>query len=233
MDTLTRPKLSDMVYETLANYILDQGLQPGDKLPSEQELTTTLGIGRSTLREGIRQLEAIGLLTSRQGYGVTINEITMDKVFQVGRPINLVDFLKLNKQEILDLMDFRLLVEVEACRLAADRISEEQLVSLETYLNEMETRKNRSSSFITYDMKFHMEIAQASGSCVYPSVFKFIEGVFRKQQAVVASLPGAMGRALEYHKRLVGTLKARDGEQAALTMRKHLENTIAAISRNL
>ena len=57
----SKRKLPDMVSEAIVEFILEKDLQPGDKLPTEKELSLQLGIGRTSLREGIRQLETVGL----------------------------------------------------------------------------------------------------------------------------------------------------------------------------
>ncbi|UCF89937.1 MAG: FadR family transcriptional regulator [Desulfobacterales bacterium] len=233
MENISRPKLSDLVSETLVAFILESGLQPGDKLPTESVLTKKLGIGRTSVREGIRQLEAIGLLSSRQGYGVILNKVTLDMLFPLDRKIQLADFLTLNKKEILDLMSLRLVIELDACRLAAANIGPDGLQVLQELLQAMEKSIADPKSFIVPDMEFHKQIAMASGNIVYPRIFDIISEMFRKQQAIVASLPGAKDRASRYHKEIYLALERGDADQAVAVMKNHLENTTAAIAENL
>jgi GntR family transcriptional repressor for pyruvate dehydrogenase complex len=233
MEAITRPKLSDIVSQTLADYILESNLQPGDKLPSETELTAKLGIGRTSVREGIRQLEAIGLLTSRQGYGVILNKMTLPMLFPLNQKIPLADFMTLSKKEIMDLMDLRLLIELDACRLAATQMTSEELAKLQTLIDEMDAHIGDPQTFIIPDMDFHKEIAVGSGNVIYPRIFDIISELFRKQQAVVASLPGAKDRASRYHREILKRLKNKDADKAVAVLRDHLENTKAAILENL
>ena len=233
MEAISRPKLSDIVSKTLANYILEGDLQPGDKLPSESELTAQLGIGRTSAREGIRQLEAIGLLTSRQGYGVILNKMTLSMLFPTNQRIPLADFMTLSKKEIMDLMDLRLLIELDACRLAASRIQSEELARLHALTDEMSDNIRDPKTFIIPDMNFHKEIAVASGNVIYPRIFDIISELFRKQQAVVASLSGAKDRASRYHLEILKYLEKGDHKRAVLSLKNHLDNTRAAILENL
>ena len=232
METINRPKLSDIVSKTIATHILESNLKPGDKLPSESELTEKLGIGRTSVREGIRQLESVGILTSRQGYGVTLNKVTLSHLFSVDQKIPLSDFMTLSKKEIMDLMDLRLLIELDACRLAAMHINSEGLAKLHTIIDEMNDKIRDSETFIIPDMKFHKEIAVASGNVIYPRIFDVISELFRKQQAIVASLPGAQDRAISYHREILSYLEKRDHERAVTVLKDHLENTKAAIYKN-
>ena len=233
MEAISRPKLSDIVSKTIANLILEGDLKPGDKIPSESELRVKLGIGRTSVREGIRQLEAIGILTSRQGYGVILNKVTLSMLFPVNQKIPLSDFMTLSKKEIIDLMDLRLLIELDACRLAAMHIKSEGLAKLHALMDKMDDNIRDPKAFIIPDMNFHKEIAVASANVIYPRIFDIISELFRKQQAIVASLPGAQDRAIRYHREILNCLEKGDHERAVSVLKEHLENTKAAISENL
>lgn len=233
MKSLKRPKLSDMVAESLINFILGQGLKPGDKLLSEVELANKLGIGRTSVREGVRQLEATGLFTIRQGYGITLNKVTIDTLLPIDSKFNLARFLKMTKEEILDLMDFRLLLELEACRLAVERINSEDLKVLDRLLGKMDPNTTDMVIFIEPDMKFHRQIAAASGNMIYLKIYGLIGELFWKQQLIVASLPGATGRAYQYHKNIISALREKDADKAVRVLKEHLEDTKKALSENL
>jgi GntR family transcriptional regulator, transcriptional repressor for pyruvate dehydrogenase complex len=233
MKTLNRPKLSDMVCESLIQYVLDESLKPGDKLPSENELTQRLGIGRTSVREGIKQLEASGLLTGRQGFGITINEIGIEDILDINKKFSMAKFLVLTKREILDLMSFRILLEVEACTLAAQRITSEDLRILNKLLKKMNESEMEPYSFIDYDMQFHKQIVLASGNTIYPKIFNIIDDLFWKQQTITSTLPGAKHKAIEYHRNIYAALEINDSDHAANLMRTHLEITRTVLSNNL
>jgi GntR family transcriptional repressor for pyruvate dehydrogenase complex len=88
-------------------------------------------------------------------------------------------------------------------------------------------------SFIIPDMNFHKQIALASGNVIYPIIFDIISELFRKQQVVVASLPGAIDRASRYHRDIYLALKRGDAQDAVTAIQDHLENTTEAIAKNL
>jgi GntR family transcriptional repressor for pyruvate dehydrogenase complex len=233
MKTINRPKLSDMVCESLIQYIIDESLKPGDKLPSENELTQRLGIGRTSVREGIKQLEATGLLTSRQGSGVNINEVGIEDILDINKRYSLARFLALTKIEILDLMSFRILLEVEACRLAAQRVQSEDLRILKELLKKMEKGVADPDAFINPDMEFHKQIVSASGNTIYTKIFNIISDLFWKQQIITSTLPGAKDKALEFHKNIYSALENHDSDRSAEVMKEHLEITRAVLAKNL
>lgn len=230
---INRPKLSDIVSDVIVQFILSSGLKPGEKLPSENELTAKLGIGRTSVREGIRQLVANGLLTSRQGYGVTLNKVTIDLLFPSERKFVLADFLVMSKKEILDLMELRMAIETDGCRLAARRITAEGLRALRQSLDEMVQATGDPKAYIVPDMAFHKQIALASGNLIYPRIFELISDLFRRQQSITASLPDAKNKASRFHKEIYQALSNHNEERAVVSMRDHLENTMASIAENL
>ena len=75
---LSRPPLYEMVAEEVRRFIVDSKLQPGDKLPSERELCERLDVGRTSLREALRFLQMIGLIETRVGRGVYVQEIDVE-----------------------------------------------------------------------------------------------------------------------------------------------------------
>ena len=232
MEAINRLKLSDIVSQTLFKYILEYKLQKGDKLPSSNELSKSLNIGRTSIREGIRELEAIGLLTTRQGYGVSLNEVTVDMLFSVNRKIPLAELLILSKKELLDLMSLRLVIEIDSCRLAAENTGAADLEKLEMLLEEMEQTKDDPEGFIVPDMAFHKQIAVSSGNVIYPKIFDMISELFRKQQTIVALRPGAKNRAIKYHQDILSFLKKKDADGTVEVIKAHLENTRFEIEKN-
>ncbi len=233
MQPISRPKLSDLVSEAIVRLITDQALKPGDKLPTEKELSQRLGIGKTSVREGIRNLEALGLLSSHQGDGVYLREVTLDSVFKIDPKIPMASFLRLSKQEILDLVSTRFVIESEACRIAADRITGEEIKSLKVLYDGMAGSLDSPEKFISWDMQFHKQIMVASGNIILTRIFGLIEDLYSKQQSVVATLPGAMERALEFHESILSALAQKKAKRAVQVMRQHLENMREVLSRSL
>ena len=214
-------------------YIITESLKPGDKLPSENELTQRLGIGRTSVREGIKQLEAAGLLTSRQGYGININEVGIEDILNINKKFSLARFLALTKKEVLDLMSFRILLEVEACRLAAQLIQSEDLRILKKLLQKMEKSVANQNVFINSDLEFHKQIVLASGNTIYPKIFNIINDLFWQQQIMTSTLPGAKDKAMELHENICSALESHDSNRSAEVMNEHLEITRTVLFNSL
>jgi GntR family transcriptional repressor for pyruvate dehydrogenase complex len=80
MDVIPRAKLPDLVVDAIAKFITQNKLRPGDRLPTEKAVSEQLGIGRTSVREGMRKLETLGVLESRQGDGVYLKPVTTDSL---------------------------------------------------------------------------------------------------------------------------------------------------------
>jgi GntR family transcriptional repressor for pyruvate dehydrogenase complex len=228
----SRRKLPDMVSEAIVKFILKETLKPGDKLPTEKELSQLLGIGRTSLREGIRQLETVGLLSSHQGKGVYLREVTLDSLFASGKHIPMASFLKLNKQEILDWLSVRLVFESEACRLAAERITDEELAALQKIHQCMSNSVSNREEFIAQAVNFHKQILLSSGNAILSKLYEFIEDLYSKQISIFMNFPQAMQHSLFYHGEILQALIERNVRAAVKNLKAHIEDVKKAVIEN-
>jgi GntR family transcriptional regulator, transcriptional repressor for pyruvate dehydrogenase complex len=225
----SRRTLPDMVSEAIVKYALKESLQPGDKLPTEKELSQQLGIGRTSLREGIRQLDAIGLLSCHQGKGIYLKQVTLDSLFASRAHIPVVSFLRLSKQEILDLLDVRLMFESEACRLAADRLTDDDLAALRKIHRAMCDALANREEFVEDAVEFHKHIVLSSKNTILSKLFEFIEDLYSKEVSILINFPRAQERSVAFHERILAALTQRDGELAVQHLHEHLEDVREAI----
>lgn len=210
-------------------FILEKALQPDDKLPTEKELSLQLGIGRTSLREGIRQLETVGLLSSHQGKGVYLREVTLDSLFASGKHIPITTFLTLSKQEILDWLSVRLVFEVEACRLAAERITDEELAELQQTHQAMSESLSNREKFIAQAVNFHKQILLSSGNVILAKLYGFIQDLYSKQIAIFTNFPQAMEHSLFFHGEILQALMERNVEKAVKNLQAHIEDVKKAV----
>lgn len=228
----SKRKLPDMVSEAIVKFLLEEALKPGDKLPTEKELSQQLGIGRTSLREGIRQLETVGLLSSHQGKGIYLREVTLDSLFAAGKHIPIASFLKLSRQEILDWLSVRLVFEVEACRLAAERITDEELAALQKIHQIMSDALSNREEFIAQAVHFHKQILLSSGNTILAKLYGFIEDLYSKQISIITDFPQAMERSLSFHGKILLALKERNVEMAVTNLHAHIEDVRKAVIAN-
>ncbi|KAA2314316.1 FadR family transcriptional regulator [Pseudooceanicola sediminis] len=150
----------------LRSQITDGAFQPGDKLPSESQLTTEFSVSRTVIREAIATLRADHLVEPRQGAGVFV----LPPLEEVQRPFQMVDSARIS--QILEMLELRVAVEMEAAYLAASRRSPAQEEAI--YQAEAEIRRHAAAGEATSeaDLTFHLAIADASNN---PRFREFLE----------------------------------------------------------
>src|SRR5689334_2787089 len=131
---LPRTDRAQSVMTAMADYIARSGLKPGDRLPAERELMTALEVGRSTVREVIRQLQALGIVESRKGSGTYLLRLVSADTIHL--PLSF-DASHL-RDALLQTLDVRRGLEAEASALAALRRTPEDLRRIEEKLDAME-----------------------------------------------------------------------------------------------
>ncbi len=140
----------------LINY---KNLEPGDKLPSERMLSDKFGVSRSNVREAIQKLEFYGLLKSIPQSGTFVANIG---VIAMNGMID--DILRLEDPDFKSLVETRILLELKAARLAANRRTEEDLERMENALDAYKEKVLRGEDAVQEDLLFHLAIAKASGN---------------------------------------------------------------------
>jgi GntR family transcriptional repressor for pyruvate dehydrogenase complex len=228
MKRLSRKRLPDLVCKTILDYIKDQGLKPGDKLPGEHVLMKELGIGRTSIREGVKKLESVGLVKSRQGLGILLNEVTLDTILSPGE-FNLGEFLKLSSKDLADVLDFRSLIEVEACSQAAACAKASDFEIMNSALENMKANLGNIEVFNKNDIIFHRQIVVSTGNKVFLKVFDLLMDVFWRQYEISGNIPGSMEKAYNFHCEIYTLLKGNKRAKAMTTMANHIANTKTVI----
>ncbi|AZU65081.1 FadR/GntR family transcriptional regulator [Neobacillus mesonae] len=110
------------------------GLKPGDKIPSERELSERLDVGRSSVREALRALELLGLIETRQGEGTFLRDFHGHQLVQI-----LSTFILQDERAKRDVSETKNIIEIDCLRLALKRISHQNLVKLSEWAENVES----------------------------------------------------------------------------------------------
>lgn len=221
---LEAPKsLAHELVARLTADIAEGKFPPGAKLPTEQEMIAAAGVSRTVVREAIAALRADGLVTTKQGVGAFV-------AASVHRPFR-IDFAELSSlREVLDVMELRTGIEIEAAGLAADRGTPAQIRDIVTCYEAIERAIEHGESGVDQDFAFHCSIAGATGN---PQFRRFLEylGRFVIPRQTLRGGPGGMSsRAYadtiqKEHRQIVQAIRARAVSQARAAMRRHLLNS--------
>jgi DNA-binding FadR family transcriptional regulator len=206
--------------------IEDKVYLPGEKIPTETDLCREYGVSRTVVREAIASLRADGLLTSRQGIGVFVNDAPRLLPFEISPvPESAV-------QEILHILELRLGVELEAAALAAERRSAKQLKDIRLALSRIEAEPvDGEDAGGRLDFDFHIAIARATGNAYFERFLDFLgpQIIPRLRIRAGALRPEATGyreKLHEEHLAILDAIEKRDPEAARDAMRVHLGDSM-------
>jgi len=220
---VTKTSISDEIVDQIMALIANGSLKPGQRLPSERELCKNFGAGRSSLREALRCLCIVGVLTARVGEGTSV---ALDGGKFFGK---IVEWRIITEQhDIEDLLQVRIALESVTAAGAARRAGEAELAKLEQLLTQMEAVVKDEKRFAALDLEFHVAIAAASENFLIFDLVSMIRGQLTKALSRVLLLPNARPLSLKEHAAIVHAIRDRDPEAASEAMRNHLE---AALKR--
>jgi GntR family transcriptional regulator, transcriptional repressor for pyruvate dehydrogenase complex len=215
-------KLYMLVVDQIQNLIENQQLKPGDKLPSERDLSVELGLSRSTIREAMTALEIMGLIEVRSGLGTFVAECVQDDTEDMS------DITENDSISPSDIFEARIILEPQLAKLASQRATSEDLDNLRLVVEEAETLEdNEIEKFELLDEKFHFIIANASYNDVLSKFAQNINKLRGSQlwgSMKIKSLKkeGRISRYKAEHRGIYEALVIRDTNLAEYLTRKHL-----------
>lgn len=207
--------LSKQIEEELMNYILQEPLEVGQKLPNEFELAEKFGAGRSTVREAVKSLVSKGILEVRRGAGT----------FVVSRQSAEEDPLGLSKLDdkyklALELFEVRLMLEPEIAALAAEHASPEELETLARLCDETEALYRSGKNHSKKDVEFHTCIAHCSKNRVVEMLIPIINTAIIT--FVNLTHRQLMQETLDTHRAILNAITDQDPVGARCAMIMHL-----------
>jgi GntR family transcriptional repressor for pyruvate dehydrogenase complex len=208
--------LYERVATEIKRHILENQLRPGAKLPSETELAQLLGVSRSSVREGLRVLQILGMVETRVGQGSFVGHFELEEIvaqmsFRLGS----------SHPDYVDLMEMRELLELKAVELAANRIKQDSLDEMEAVLGRMEEKIKSGASWVDEDIAFHEIIFRASGNKVLLTMVDAITGLLRSIRHAGIKLADTDDE-IEQHTAIYRALRGRDADRASDLMTIHL-----------
>ena len=215
-----RERLSHAVTEELQRQIASGALSPGDQLPTELQLVSQFGVSRTVIREAISGLRANGLVEARQGLGVFVTgtKTRMDMSILSGDLASLAS--------VLELLELRAPLEIEAAGLAAMRRTASQELAIRVAFDNLTNKIARGESSAGGDFDLHMAIVEATNNRFYVDVLKFLGQKTIPRSQLTA---GPTVYAKDYldlvhaeHSRIVGAISEQNAELAREEMRRHL-----------
>lgn len=223
-------KLSAAVTRQIELLILRGILRPGERLPSERDLSEQLGVSRPSLREGVAELECRGLLAARPGAGIYVAEV-LGSAFSPA----LIELFATHDEAVLDYLDFRRDMEALAAERAATLGSDTDLKVVASIFAKMEAahQKRSPAEEARLDAEFHLAIVEASHNVVMlhmmRSMFDLLrQGVFYNRQIMFKQRTTRLA-LLNQHQAINEAVQSRDPAAARAAVEAHLDYVAAAL----
>ena len=220
-------RLSDQVAEQLAAEIKQGRLQPGDKLPTEARLVEQFQVSRTVVREAVSRLKSLGLVDSRQGSGVFVNN---QLPFA---PLNFEAQLAASQEAVIQMVEVRRALEAEVAALAAQRRNAADIRAIAQAVKALDAAVRAGRNGVDEDMKFHRAIADAARNPFLIQTLEylgqFLRGVTQVTRANEARRVDFASEVQAEHLAILEAVKAGDAGQARQAAATHMGNAIVRI----
>lgn len=200
----------------IKNLISSAVLMPGSKLPPERELAAHFCVSRPSLRQALKVLEIIGVISQRVGDGTYLNANVAEILNEPMEFLILMDGISIH-----ELVELRSIMEPELAALAAERATVEDLQVLEQAINQHEKSGRNLEKSIDADLNFHKGIFQAAGNRACSRLLAFINRSVWQSLSITSQLVEAH-RPLAGHKAIYSAIYKRNPEEARKQMTEHM-----------
>lgn len=215
----TRGRMSESIANVLQEDILD--LPVGTKMPTEAQLAERFGVSRTVVREAAKLLVQRGLVTIKPGRGMTVSVVDGSIIAeQYGL------LLKLSGGSFEQLLELRLVLEVEMAALASARHTEEHLADMRTANERLTAADPSSSDFLDADLAFHDVLAQASGNPFFPLAIRPINTFLRETYVDGVGYPSQANHTVHEHIEIADAIAAGDPARARFATEQHLRRIV-------
>ena len=210
-------RVADRVVDEICAYIDANGLSVGDKLPPERVFIERLGVSRSSLREALRVLSTIGVVDVRHGDGMYV--AASSETWNAS-PTALFDATEQNA--LRNLVETRLGIELAAVTAATRRASDEDLQSLQQFLDDQERELEQDPNFTWEPLGFELAVTEISGNTWLHDVELMLRDAWLSLSAGLRTTVGRHQEWLTEHRAIVASMRSRNVVQAQRLVMAHL-----------
>ena len=226
--TGSRRSRPQQVAEAIKDWVMERGLQPGDRLPSEAELIDRFAMAKGTIREALRILEAQGLVKSRTGPGggVFVHQVSEDRAAAL-----LGNYFYFQRLSIDDIYAVRAALEPELAASLAGKLNEGQLAALEGVVARYaEPARDAEEERVQHmdSLRFHALLAELSDNALLRFLIRFTANMLSEvtvtRQLYTPPNPELWESGRDYQARLLAALRSGAGDEARAIMAAHMRS---------
>ncbi len=209
VEAVKRKTLSEEVIDHIIQLLIDGTLKPGDKLPSEVELSEMLSVSRPVLREAMSSLDSLGMIHRKTRGGTYFSKKIGSRPFSI--------MLALSAGDIVEIVESRMALELGLVTLAAENITAEELDTLSQTIEKMSVKQK---GYTKYDREFHRIIALSGSRTIFEGMVDAILTAFDKTLSEIKEKEHET--TLKHHRNIYQALKKRSPMEAFTHMYEHM-----------
>lgn len=214
IEPIQRSKISDEVAERLQAMLQQSLYKVGDNLPPERVLVEQFGVGRTSIREALRTMEARGLVKIHHGLGVLVVR---------SEALQQSEFLELGGFTVHDLLDVRELIECKAASLAAESATPDEIEAIVQVVASMEDPSVSDDEYVALDADLHRTLVKAAGNPLLARLFETLQQSVLDYSRRMLRMPERRREANVGHANIAAAIEAHSPEMAEAAVRDHLE----------
>ena len=227
---LERRSIAEQVADRILGMVKSGNLRPGDKLPTEAQMSVAIGISRPPLREALKALTIMGVLESRQGGRYTVTDLSPSRLVA---PFNTM--LSVAEYEIAEHFECRSIVDIQAVRLCCQRAEPETRQRIMKLAVDGRAFHHDPVAFRLLDYEFHQTLNAGARNNMLCTLSQGLYDVALDVRRVASTVPGVIEISVRQHVEVATAIVARDEDAAAAAIRRHLEHvrdsTIQSMAR--
>lgn len=219
------PSLTDTLVQAVLEMAREEGLGPGDRLPSIKALSERFGVSVPTMREALQRVANLGAVEIRHGSGMYLTRTRLPVI--TGHP----DALQDHDRTLLHLLDARLAIEPTVAAKAAQNITDPQAEELREAVDAAGHALSGAGGEHKANMSIHARIAEAAGNPILADTILSLIKVFGAEQKRILAMHDRPSRDRNHadHVAICDAVLARDAEAAERAMRQHLSRVLSEI----
>ena len=216
------------IVDNITNAIINGELNPGDKIPTEAELSESMGAGRNSVREAIKVLEAYGVVHIKRAEGTFVSQEYDSRMIY---PV--LYGIILQKDSTSQIVELRKVIDVGLLQLAVDKLrskslEQTQMEAIEKAMEELEYQAHmpQARSLYEADVQFHMAIVGITENVMLQSICNYVDKITRRSRMVTIDrifLDGEVENFLDLHRRIVKLLQDRDSAGIYAIVEEHYQ----------
>jgi len=219
MKPIERRSIIDSVVDQLKDFVLSGEVTIGDKFLTEKEISEKLSVGRSTVREALRIMEAMGFIEIRPGRGAFVVRNSEDDLSPLGA------WFAKHATEVRDYVEVRMAIEPLAMRLMIDRATPEEIAAIETVHADflVAAKEQDAIKLARTDERFHELIVKATHNILLVQIIEVISVVYLEYRLKAFAYRENIEHAEKYHTAILKSIKNKNQAAGERSMREHLQ----------